>query len=221
MNTLQILDQSHIEAAESYSDPFEFRIIREPIKPEFRNKLIDRFPMSGFEEEQLEVGAERFHMHLRSLERAIALDPTHAESIDPVWDLLYQDICSDVYRYAMETIINEDLSGCNIQANLWRYDEDCFLSQHTDKIEKVATHLLYLNPTWQEAWGGCLHLHGETDDRPTLRTIVPVIDNSVVLITSDKSWHSVAPVVEHGHHRKSLQIVFWRSSELRRQAALR
>ena len=50
--------------------------------------------------------------------------------------------------------------------------------------------ILYLNPLWEEAWGGSLQLFGDphADTNPS-SSVVPLFNRCVVFETSEYSWH--------------------------------
>jgi hypothetical protein len=57
--------------------------------------------------------------------------------------------------------------------------------------------LLYLNPEWDEAWGGGLELHVNpwlpARENP-ITTISPAFNRCVLFETSDRSWHGFRPI---------------------------
>lgn len=209
--TLRVLDIGQVRTCEFHTDPFAYGVMRSIVKPEFRSRLLNAFPETGFSETVRTSGAKPYRMYHRPLVNETAGSVPLLEGLDDVWVALYEDLSSDLYRNVISQVTGQNLSDCHLGASFWRYDSDCFLSVHTDKPEKVVTHLLYLSEEWDETWGGCLHLHEDTPEKSVFRTIRPVLDNSPLLVTSEQSWHSVGPVLEGQRHRRSLQIVFWRA----------
>lgn len=50
--------------------------------------------------------------------------------------------------------------------------------------------ILYLNPVWQEDWGGCLDLELDSWTEPTERVrVLPLMNRCVVFETTESSWH--------------------------------
>jgi Rps23 Pro-64 3,4-dihydroxylase Tpa1-like proline 4-hydroxylase len=53
--------------------------------------------------------------------------------------------------------------------------------------------LLYLNPVWEERWGGHLQLWDKNVREPR-QTIVPVMNRCIIFETSEISFHGVTPI---------------------------
>lgn len=51
--------------------------------------------------------------------------------------------------------------------------------------------IVYLNPEWNEGWGGCLELFRDpqVDARPS-QSVAPVFNRCVIFETSERSWHA-------------------------------
>ena len=63
--------------------------------------------------------------------------------------------------------------------------------------------LLFLNPQWDPAWGGVLHLGA---DRQV--SVLPLANRMVVFECGPASWHGHPEPVTAGHWRKSLAC-YW------------
>jgi hypothetical protein len=61
------------------------------------------------------------------------------------------------------------------------------------KIHRRLNLLLYLNPTWEEAWGGHIQLW-DKDVKNCREAFAPRQNRCVIFETSDISFHGVAPV---------------------------
>ena len=57
-------------------------------------------------------------------------------------------------------------------------------------MKRVLNGILFLNPEWQDEWGGKLEIWDPTKERPTL-SIAPVFNRLVLFNTSDTSWHGI------------------------------
>lgn len=75
--------------------------------------------------------------------------------------------------------------------------------------------LLYLNPEWDESFGGCLELWRKGDREPT-RRVVPNWGTCVIFRTDDDSVHGFTTLVDSGHWRRSLALYYYTSREAER-----
>lgn len=82
---------------------------------------------------------------------------------------------------------------------------------HTDSRSKVATALLYLNPSWPDTSAGCLRFLNRIDDIEDLTApeIKPLYGNFVVFRRADNSFHGHLPFEGE---RRVIQIA-WLTSE--------
>lgn len=74
--------------------------------------------------------------------------------------------------------------------------------------------IVYLNPVWDEAWGGCLDLHRDprAEDDEVIR-IAPLDNRCVIFETNEISWHGFArielPPPQRGLTRRSIALYFY------------
>jgi hypothetical protein len=76
--------------------------------------------------------------------------------------------------------------------------------------------IIFLNPEWEEAWGGALELHVNpwlpAEENP-LKTIVPLANRAVVFETSEISWHGFKRIslpLEKKHlSRRSIAVYYY------------
>lgn len=74
--------------------------------------------------------------------------------------------------------------------------------------------IVYLNPDWQDAWGGLLELHSDprrSDD--TITRIAPLFNRCVVFETTEWSWHGfdriALPPDQSATTRRSIALYFY------------
>lgn len=72
--------------------------------------------------------------------------------------------------------------------------------------------LLYLNPEWEEDFGGCLELWEKGAERPA-KLVVPRWGTCVIFRTDDRSVHGFSSPVGDGHWRRSLALYYYSSRE--------
>lgn len=83
-------------------------------------------------------------------------------------------------------------------------DRGCFLNPHLDnshdkdrKNYRVLNLLYYVTPDWQESYGGNLELWDKGLKFPQ-RTIWSKFNRLVIMMTDERSYHSVSPVIYNG-----------------------
>ncbi len=78
--------------------------------------------------------------------------------------------------------------------------------------------IVFLNPEWEEAWGGCLELLREPSAdsgdacKDACKIIVPLANRAVVFETTESSWHGFRVIRTppgRGITRKSLAVYFY------------
>lgn len=91
------------------------------------------------------------------------------------------------------------------------------LVPHTDfhiysqlNLYRRVNVLVYLNPGWQEDFGGCLELRGGDGDT---RTVVPELGRCVIFTTDDKSVHGFPHPIADGLWRRSVALYYYTSHE--------
>jgi len=96
-------------------------------------------------------------------------------------------------------------------------DDGGFLMIHTDfnqlritKKHRALNLMLYLNPDWQEEWGGCLELWPESLTEKA-HTILPLMNRMILFRTSEESYHGhpIPMTLPKGVTRKSLAVYYY------------
>ncbi|TLY53545.1 MAG: 2OG-Fe(II) oxygenase, partial [Gammaproteobacteria bacterium] len=83
--------------------------------------------------------------------------------------------------------------------------------------------IVYLNPRWEESWGGNLELYRDPyQDKQPVRRIVPAMNRCVIFETTERSWHGFDRIALPPDHaalsRKSVALYFY--SKQRPQAEI-
>jgi len=81
-------------------------------------------------------------------------------------------------------------------------------------LNRRINAILYLNPGWQEGWGGEFGLYNETGEK-LIKKIAPIHNRLVVFDTNDKSFHGLPDPLNfpEGHSRKSIILYYYTKQE--------
>jgi 2OG-Fe(II) oxygenase superfamily len=117
------------------------------------------------------------------------------------------DLIADPTLFGGGTHENLDGQGLNVHVD-FNIDERRMLHRRLNL-------LVYLNPVWEEAWGGAIELHSDPQqpvvDRVT--SFVPLFNRAVLFETSEYSWHGfrrIALPPDRKHlSRKSFSIYLY------------
>ncbi len=73
--------------------------------------------------------------------------------------------------------------------------------------------LVYLNPGWDESWGGCLELFEDRQAERASSKIVPTWGTCVIFRTDDLSVHGFPVPIAPGHWRRSIALYYYTARE--------
>jgi Rps23 Pro-64 3,4-dihydroxylase Tpa1-like proline 4-hydroxylase len=111
----------------------------------------------------------------------------------------------------MTTLTGCDLTQALMEVNVCHYGPGGSLGAHRDLPEKLVTHVLYFNRSWNPADGGCLSVLRSADPADLVAEIAPIVGHSAVIIRSENSWHAVSRVVgDSAISRRSVTVTFYR-----------
>lgn len=111
-----------------------------------------------------------------------------------IWGTLLSEICDYRYVDIMKSLFHLSMSDLDIDIEVFRYSESDWIGPHTDRPDRLVTHIFYLNEQWDKSDGGLLHLLAAPRTDAIAHTIVPVTPVSVAFARSTRSWHYVSPV---------------------------
>jgi hypothetical protein len=198
----QIMNQNLFESASTLRDrfanaePFPHLVIDNFLTDGFARKLLDEFP--------------RFDSHLAKDEHGRVGKKCTREDVDNLGDgyrALSQLFSSEPFlRWMSELTEIKDLIhdpmyiGGGTHENLPGQD----LSLHVDfnyhpfeGWHRRLNVLLYLNPEWDDSWGGALELWRNPWDSPSKNQVVKIAprwNRMVVFATTENSWHGFEAV---------------------------
>lgn len=80
------------------------------------------------------------------------------------------------------------------------------------RIHRRLNFLLYLNPVWDERWGGHIQLW-DRNVRTCLQSFPPAMNRCVIFETSDISFHGVTPIVDEASHPRCSFAAYYYTRE--------
>ncbi len=154
--------------------------------------LSDAFPTESFVRAQAGAHSDKEY---RNYSRPLTTPDGHYTSIEDLtlpWRALVDDLCSRAYRCAVARVLEQTTVADYVELRLVRHGAADFLGPHTDRPDKVFSHIVYFNRSWDDEWGG--HFEVLDANLTVVKRVRPVCGASVLLARADDSWHQVAPV---------------------------
>jgi SM-20-related protein len=206
-----MIDLNRISGTHLESEPYQWAGINGLFSPEDAAALAATFPRDHFKRVADHVGQKKHDYQIRALIRMGDRSISRAARLSGAWQALGDDCLSPAYRAAMSSLIGVDLRTAELEVNVYHYPPGGSHGAHTDHRDKIVTHVLYFNQSWNDDDGGCLMVLRSADVRDIATTVSPIVGNSVVLVRSDNSWHAVSRVVNSCRlSRRSMTITFYR-----------
>ncbi|MBV9494875.1 MAG: 2OG-Fe(II) oxygenase [Acidobacteria bacterium] len=198
-----------------HTEPYLWAVADRLYAPGDAGALAATFPGDHFKHLADYAGEKDFEYESRELIGMGATSVSRPAALSGAWRALAEDLLSERYRDAMATLIGIDLSDAPLEVNVFHYPPGGSLGPHPDLSDKIVTHVLYFNESWNDAEGGCLTILGSADANDVVHTISPIVGNSAILVRSDNSWHAVSPVARDCRSsRRSLTATFYRPGSI-------
>lgn len=207
--------RSHVEdfAREfSAAQPFRHVVIDPFLDPEFCRELIAQFPPFEAGDARNERGEPAGKSVIGDISR---LGPAYRRFDRLMRHGEFLSVMGCITGIP-SLIYDEDYVGGGTHEN--RDGQE--LDSHVDfNFHPMGWHrrlnlIVFLNPQWEEAWGGCLELLREpaADSGDARRIVLPLANRAVIFETTESSWHGF-PVIRtpsgRGISRKSLAVYFY------------
>lgn len=210
-----MLDLTRIEQQKLSTEPFDWAFVDGLFSPADAEALATTYPRDHFKTVKGYDGEKGYEYEARSLIAMGASVPSYVEGLSPAWQQLARALLSRDYRAAMTKLTGCNLLGAAIEVNVFHYTPGSWLGPHLDLKDKLVTHVLYFNQSWNMADGGCLTILRSADMADVVAEVAPIIGNSSVLVRSEKSWHAVSRVVDGCRRsRRSVTVTFYRPGAL-------
>ncbi|WP_205634316.1 2OG-Fe(II) oxygenase, partial [Photorhabdus australis] len=197
---MKILKLSAVQSAKFNNYPWEWGVIKDLITRQDAIQIASEIEWLDFRPVVSERNDKSYSMSLFEINK----QNVQGERLNE----LLKDVRSIQYIKALSEFTATSLLDKECVINIWKYSNQNYLSPHLDKAEKYVTHLIYFSEEWPKSYGGCLNILKTSDEDSVIANIEPHYQNSVVIKTDDKSWHSVSPVKVEGVDRYCMQIIF-------------
>ncbi|MFZ5723880.1 MAG: 2OG-Fe(II) oxygenase [Pseudomonadota bacterium] len=166
-----MLDLERVRATPLETSPYEYLVVRDFIRPEARQMLIDAYPVIG---------------------QAGSFPLTTVQCSDDFLRLI-DEMDGPGFRAVIEEKFGIDLKG---KPTMYTVRGKCRLKDgqvHTDSESKIITVLLYMNPGNWPNDGGRLRVLRSNDVNDVAAEVPPDIGTLLVFRRSDTSWHGHLP----------------------------
>jgi len=198
----------------THGDPYPHIVIDDFLGADVIERMLDEFPKVG-------SGAWIHYVHYNERKygqtRRDTFGPTIGEVVDELNSPRFLEFLRDVT--GIEHLLpDETLEG----GGLHQSERGGFLNVHADFTvhphrrdwRRRLNLLLYLNPGWQEDWGGYLELW-DTEMRECRRKIGPLFNRCVIFSTDPTSFHGHPDPMTcpPGVTRKSLALYYFTQEE--------
>lgn len=205
-----MIDTKRIAEHRLESVPYQWAAIDGLFSAADAAALATTFPRDHFKRLADYAGEKDFEYEARALIGMGETSISRAEELSEAWRTLANDFLSPGYRAAMSSLTGIDLGDAPLEVNVFHYPPGGSLGAHPDLSDKIVTHVLYFNESWNDADGGCLTILRSSNAADLVSAISPVVGNSAVLVRSENSWHAVSPVVKSCRlSRRSLTATFY------------
>lgn len=206
-----MIDLSRVKEGSLRTEPYRWAFIDQLFAERDAAALASSYPRDHFQRQADYGGDKVFEFRARSLIRAGTDAISRPEELSEAWRALARDFLSPGYRAALASLTGLDLRDARLEVNVFHYPPGSSHGAHPDHRDKIVTHVLFFNDSWNDADGGCLTILGSANSGDVVRSVSPVVGNSAVLVRSDNSWHAVSPVAKDCHQtRRSLTATFYR-----------
>jgi hypothetical protein len=206
-----LINLAYIRHHRLETDPYGWAAISGLFTADDAAKLAATYPCDHFKLVARSDAEREYRYEARALigmgEDAIA----HPDDLNDAWRALALDLLSPQYRAAMTTLTGCDLTQAPMEVNVFHYGPGGSLDVHRDLPEKLVTHVLYFNWSWNAADGGCLRILRSSDPADLVAEIPPIVGYSSVVVRSENSRHAVSRVAsDSAFSRRSVTVTFYR-----------
>jgi len=193
------------------TSPYRWGTVDNLFEAAVATELMATYPMTPYQTVIGRDGEKSYEYEARLLVGMGDHEPADPEDLAPSWRNLARELCSTAYRSAIGELTGYELASVPIEVNVFHYGVGAWLGPHVDLVDKLVTHVLYFNETWDAAEGGCLRILYSPDIDDVAAELRPIVGSSSVVVRSDRSYHAVTPVSPSARaSRRSVTVTFYR-----------
>ncbi len=195
VTTATMLNWEKLANAQFHSEPFEYVLVDDFLRPECKAAILADFP---------------------AIERSGSF-PLSTLEYGPAFGQLASELFSEPFALAVGERFSMDLSPYPTMLTVRGWCDESDGQIHTDSTNKLITVLLYLNPDWNSD-GGRLRLLRSKKLEDYAAEVAPTMGSLIVFKRSNRSWHGHNPFAGR---RMSLQFNWVNSSSYMRRERFR
>jgi hypothetical protein len=151
-----------------------------------------------------------------TIERVLELGPSYRELDELVKSREFLDLIGTITGID-ELLYDPWYFGGGTHENRGGQDLDPHVDFNRHPMENWHRRLnliVYLNPEWEDAWGGSLELHSDPRARDNqIKLITPLFNRAVIFETTESSWHGFSRIVlpedRKNLSRRSIALYFY------------
>ncbi len=211
MTVIRPLDLPELRRQYTAAKPFPHLVIDDFLEPQFAQEVSEAYPTF----ETASQGGYAFD-YVNEKKKVQVTDSTRFP--EPV-SRLHEAISGSEFRDALtevtgipKLLADEELigGGMHVTGPHGRLDVHVDFNYVAERqLHRRLNILIYLNPTWDNDWGGEVELWDQ-DVRRCYQALRPVINRCVIFETSDISFHGVAALrCPQGIERKSFAAYYY------------
>jgi hypothetical protein len=178
----KIIDVNRISNARLQTEPFRWAAVSQLFTAADAAALAATFPRDHFKRVADHAGDKKHEYEVRSLIRMSATSVSGEKAAQSCVQALARDFLSPGYRSAMSELIGVDLSDAEFEVNVFHYPPGGLHGAHTDHPDKIVTHVLYFNESWNDDDGGLPADPEVSESSGHGRAGIPARGNSAVLV---------------------------------------
>ena len=208
------LDMFRLGESFQRNTPFPHLVLDQFFRPDFAQNLLSTFPKFDPQKALNELGAvggKAVHQNIRTLAQP------YKDLDDLVQSEDFLKFVSGITRIP-DLIYDPDYVGGGTHENLHGQELDPhadFNYHPSHKWHRRLNLLLYLNPHWEEDWGGSIELHSDPwhPEKNEVKSSMPIMNRCLIFETSERSWHGFRqiklPDSQRDLSRKSIAFYFY------------